>query len=48
MCPACLTIAALMTAGVTSAGGFTVYSLKKRRHKNASQHAVKNRKSLDD
>lgn len=48
MCPACLTIAAFMTAGVTSAGGLAAYSLKKRRQKNSSQHPMKNKKSLGD
>ncbi len=48
MCPACLTIAALMTAGVTSAGGFAAYSLKKRRQKNSSQDPMKNKKTLGD
>ncbi len=33
MCPACLAFAAMITAGVTSAGGLTAYTLKKRKQK---------------
>ena len=34
MCPACLTTAALVIAGVTSAGGLTTLVVKKVRAKN--------------
>lgn len=38
MCPACLATAALITAGVTSAGGATSYLIKRRQKKKNVQN----------
>jgi hypothetical protein len=42
MCPACLTTAALIAAGATSAGGLTAFGLKKLRALAGVKAAVPN------
>lgn len=41
MCPACIATAALITVGVTSAGGVTTIILKRRRQKMNAKSSFK-------
>lgn len=48
MCPACITIAALMVAGATSAGGLAAFVAKQRRADRVLEAAPSNSRKEND